>query len=60
MPQLGAIALAGAQNTAPPVGSQGFLNMQSLNIPIASGSVYWVQVFDEAVHVLNYVAVTYH
>lgn len=59
-PKLGAIAIAGASNSAPPVGSQGFLNMQPLNIQIASGSVYWVQVFDQDVNVLDYVAVTYH
>jgi len=59
-PKLGAIAIAGASANPPPFSQQGFLHMQPLNIPVATGSVYWVQIFDEGVSVINYVAVAYH
>lgn len=57
-PKLGAIAIAGA-SAQPPLGTQGFLNMP-VNKPVASGSVYWVQIFDTGVADVNYVAVTFH
>lgn len=59
-PKLGTIAIAGASAYPKAADGQGFLNMSPLNVPVATGSVYWVQIFDQGVHVLNYVAVTYH
>ena len=58
-PKLGPIAVGGA--SAQPSGlGQGFLKIQPLNVPIATGSVYWVQLFTQDIGEVNYVAVTYH
>jgi hypothetical protein len=59
-PYQGAIAIAGA-SAAPPKGTGvGYLTMPALNIPISSGSVYWVQIVNKDIYIIESIAVTYH
>ena len=58
-PNLGVIAIAG-NSVSPQAVGQGFLTMSSLNIPVAQGSTYWVQLSDAAVSNISSISVSYH
>lgn len=58
-PNLGAIAIAG-NSASPIVVGQGFLTLSNLNVSVAVGSTYWIQLTDAAVSNISSITVTYH
>ena len=58
-PNLGVIAIGG-NSVSPNVTGQGFLSLSNLNVTVAAGSSYWVQLFDTNAVGVNAVTVTYH
>ena len=60
-PFLGAIALGGANDfIVSPSFQVLFMNMGQLNVPVANGNIYWVQVATHRILQVDYVSVTYH
>ncbi|HEV7489188.1 MAG TPA: hypothetical protein VGO25_00180 [Rhodanobacteraceae bacterium] len=59
-PDMGAIAVAGANDFTVPTLQKDFMNMGPLSIPVVTGDIYWVQVSTHRVTEVDYVAVSYH
>jgi hypothetical protein len=60
-PYMGPLPLGiASDSTVVPTAQQLFMNMGSLNAPVVSGDIFWVQVTTKNVTEVDYVAVTYH
>ena len=59
-PDMGALAVGGANDLIVPSLQKLYMNMGPLSIPVVTGDIYWVQVETHRITEVDYVAVTYH
>jgi len=59
-PDMGAIAVGGANDFIVPKLQKLYMNMGPLSIPVVTGDIYWVQVSTHLITEVDYVAVSYH
>lgn len=59
-PDMGAIAVGGANDFIVLPLQKNYMNMGPLGVPVVTGNIYWVQVSTHRVTEVDYVAVSYH